>query len=164
MPMLLQARIKQAGFPVQKDLDAFDFSAAPGLSKPKILELARCGWIDQRQNCCLLGSSGTGKTHLAIALGLAACRLGKRVRFFTAATLVNRLEETQKQYQLDRFLKQLDKLDLLDLRRARLSLVQSQRSGTVVPGIRRSLRAVQPARSPATCRSANGSRCFKASG
>jgi DNA replication protein DnaC len=109
----LQARIKQAGFPVLKDLDAFDFSAAPGLSKPKILELARCAWIDQRQNCCLLGSSGTGKTHLAIALGLAACRLGKRVRFFTAATLVNRLEETQKQYQLERFLKQLDKLDLL---------------------------------------------------
>ena len=86
----LQARIKQAGFPVQKDLDAFDFSAVPGLSKPKILELARCGWIEQRHNCCLMGSSGTGKTHLAIALGLAACRLGKRVRFFTAATLVTK--------------------------------------------------------------------------
>ncbi len=109
----LQARIKQAGFPVPKDLDAFDFSAAPGLSKQKVLELARCGWIQQHRNCCLLGSSGTGKTHLAIALGLAACRMGKRVRFFAAATLVNRLEEAQKQYQLDRFLKQLDKLDLL---------------------------------------------------
>jgi len=109
----LQARIKQAGFPIQKGLDAFDFSAVPALSKPKILELTRCGWIDQRQNCCLLGSSGTGKTHLAIALGLAACRLDKRVCFFTAATLVNRLEETQKQYQLERFLKQLDKLELL---------------------------------------------------
>ena len=109
----LQARIKQASFPVPKDLDAFDFSAAPGLSKQKILELARCGWIEQHKNCCLLGSSGTGKTHLAIALGLAACRMGKRVRFFAAATLVNRLEEAQKQYQLDRFLKQLDKLDLL---------------------------------------------------
>lgn len=109
----LQARIKQAGFPVLKDLDAFDFSAASGLSKQKVLELARCQWIDQRSNCCFLGSSGTGKTHLAVALGLAACRLGKRVRFFTAATLVNRLEEAQKQYQLDRFLKQLDKLDLL---------------------------------------------------
>jgi DNA replication protein DnaC len=109
----LQARIKQAGFPVIKDLDAFDFSAAPGLSKPKVLELARGGWIEQRQNCCLLGSSGTGKTHLAIALGLAACRQGKHVRFFTAAALVNRLEEAQKQYQLDRLLRQLDKLDLL---------------------------------------------------
>lgn len=107
----LQARIKQAGFPVLKDLDAFDFSAVPGLSKPKILELARC--IDERHNCCLLGSSGTGKTHLATALGLAACRLGKHVRFFTAATLVTKLEEAQKQYQLERFLKQLDKLELL---------------------------------------------------
>lgn len=91
----LQARIKQAGFPVLKDLDAFDFSTVPGLSKPKILELARGGWIEQRHNCCLLGSSGTGKTHLAIALGLAACRLGKHVRFFTAAALVSRLEEMQ---------------------------------------------------------------------
>lgn len=109
----LQARIKRAGFPVHKDLDGFDFSAAPGLSKPKILELTRCGWIDERQNCCLIGASGTGKTHLAIALGLAACRAGRRVRFSTAATLVNQLEEAQKQYQLDRFLKQLDKVDLL---------------------------------------------------
>ena len=60
-----------------------------------------------------MGSVGTGKTHLAIALGLAACRLGHRVRFFTAANLVTRLEEAQKQYQLDRFLAQLDKTDLL---------------------------------------------------
>lgn len=109
----LQARIKQAGFPLLKDLDAFDFTAVPRLSKPKILELARGTWIEQRRNCCLLGSSGTGKTHLAIALGLAACRQGKHVRFFTAAALVNRLEEAQKQYQLERLLRQLDKLDLL---------------------------------------------------
>lgn len=60
-----------------------------------------------------MGASGTGKTHLAISLGLAACREGRRVRFFTAAALVNRLEETQKQYSLERFLKQLDKVDLL---------------------------------------------------
>jgi len=100
----LQARIRQAGFPVQKDLDTFDFAAAPGISKQKILELSRCGWIDEKSNCVLVGSSGTGKTHLAIALGLAACRAGRRVRFFTAATLVNKLEELQKQYGLDRFL------------------------------------------------------------
>jgi DNA replication protein DnaC len=56
---------------------------------------------------------GTGKTHLATALDLAACRLGRRVRFFTAANLVTRLEEAQKQYQLDRLLTQLDKADLL---------------------------------------------------
>lgn len=109
----LQTRIKQASFPVFKDLDTFDFSAVPGLSKPKILELSRGDWIQQKTNCCLVGSSGTGKTHLATALGLSACRQGKRVRFHTAAALVNRLEEAQKQYQLDRLLKQLDKIDLL---------------------------------------------------
>lgn len=109
----VQARIKQADFPVHKDLDTFDFAAVPGVSKQKILELARGEWLDQHFNCCLIGNAGTGKTHLAISLGLAACRQHKRVRFFTAATLVNRLEEAQKQYQLDRFLGQLDKADLL---------------------------------------------------
>jgi DNA replication protein DnaC len=109
----LKARIKQANFPVHKDFETYDFSVMPSLPKPKILELARGEWIDQRENCCLLGQPGTGKTHLAIALGLAACRQGRRVRFFTAAGLVNRLEEAQKQYQLDRLLTQLDKADLL---------------------------------------------------
>ena len=83
------------------------------MTKPKVLELARCGWIESRQNCVLVGSSGTGKTHLAIALGSAACRAGKRVRFFTAANLVQKLEQAQQQLTLERFQKQLDKLDLL---------------------------------------------------
>ena len=109
----LQARIKQAAFPVHKDLDTYDFSLMASLSKQKIVELTRCQWLDQHENVCLLGSQGVGKTHLAIALGLAACRAGRRVRFFTAAALINRLEETQKQYQLDRFLSQLDRADLL---------------------------------------------------
>ncbi len=89
---VLKARIKQAAFPVHKDFDSFDFTAVPALSKPKILELARGEWLEQRYNCCLIGNSGTGKTHLATALGLAACRQGRRVRFFTAAALVQRLE------------------------------------------------------------------------
>jgi len=109
----LAARIKRAGFPVLKDLDTYDFGVLPGLNKRKILELARGQWIEQHFNTCLIGEPGTGKTHLAIALGLAACRQGKRVRFFTAASLVTLLEETQKQYQLDRLLTQLDKADLL---------------------------------------------------
>lgn len=110
---VLKARIKQAGFPVQKDSDTYDFTAQPALAKPKVLELARGEWIEQHFNICLIGNAGTGKTHLAIALGLAACRQGWRVRFFTAAGLVNRLEEAQKQYQLDRLLTQLDKTDVL---------------------------------------------------
>jgi DNA replication protein DnaC len=109
----VQTRIRAAGFPVAKDFDTFDFSAVPSLSKPKVLELAGGDWIAQRSNTCFIGSPGTGKTHLASALGLAACRQGKRVRFTTAAKLVTRLEEAQKQYQLDRVLAQLDRLDLL---------------------------------------------------
>jgi len=109
----LRARIKQASFPVHKDFDTYEFSAMPSLNKPKVLELARGEWIDQHFNACLVGSPGTGKTHLAIALGLAACRQGRRVRFFTAANLVTRLEEAQKQYQLDRLLSQVDKAELL---------------------------------------------------
>ncbi len=109
----LSARIKQAGFPVVKDLDTYDFSLLPGLPKLKVLELARREWIDQHFNCCLIGNAGTGKTHLATALGLAACRQGRRVRFFTAAGLVTRLEEAQKSYCLDRLLSQLDRADLL---------------------------------------------------
>ena len=109
----LQSRINTANFPVQKELDAFDFTASPGISKLKMLELSRGAWIDGHQNCILVGSSGTGKTHLAIACGLAACRLGKRVRFFTAASLVQKLEQAQKQFTLERFQKQLDKTDLL---------------------------------------------------
>ena len=109
----VQTRVRAAGFPMAKDFDTFDFTAVPSLSKPKVLELARGEWIEQRTNTCFIGSPGTGKTHLAIALGLAACRQGKRVRFSTAATLVTRLEEAQKQYQLDRVLAQLERTDLL---------------------------------------------------
>jgi DNA replication protein DnaC len=109
----LQARIRQAGFPVIKDFDTYDFTAVAGLSKPKMLQLTHGQWIEQRYNCCLIGQPGTGKTHCAIALGLAACRAGKRVRFFCAAHLVTRLEEAQKQYQLDRLLAQLDRAELL---------------------------------------------------
>jgi DNA replication protein DnaC len=98
---------------VHKDFDTFDFHLLPGRNKQKVLELARGEWIASRTNVCLLGTPGTGKTHLAIALGLAACRLGRKVRFFTAGGLVNRLEEAQQQYQLDRLLGQLDRTELL---------------------------------------------------
>ena len=110
---VLKARIKQAGFPALKDFDSYDFMAQPSLAKLRVLELAAGEWIAERSNICFVGNSGTGKTHLAIALGLAACRQGRRVRFFTAAGLVNRLEEAQKQYQLERFLEQLGRADVL---------------------------------------------------
>jgi DNA replication protein DnaC len=110
---VLKARIKAASFPLHKDFDSYDFTALPSLSKPKVLELARSDWIGQAMNTIFVGQPGTGKTHLATALGLAACRAGWRVRFYTAAALVNRLEEAQKQYQLERLLHQLDRTDLL---------------------------------------------------
>jgi DNA replication protein DnaC len=109
----LAARIHAAGFPVMKDFDTFDFAAIPSLSKQKVLELARGAWVEEHSNCCLIGNAGTGKTHIAVALGLAVCRLGKRVRFVSAANLVTQLEEAQQQHRLDRLLTQLDRLDLL---------------------------------------------------
>jgi DNA replication protein DnaC len=109
----LTGRIRAAGFPVLKDFDTFDFAAVPALPKQKVLELARGEWVEQHFNCCLIGGSGTGKTHLATALGLALCRLGRRVRFVTAAGLVTQLEEAHQQQRLDRLLAQLDRADPL---------------------------------------------------
>jgi len=109
----LQSRIHQAKFPLIKELDTFDFSAIPSLNKRRVLQLTQEAWLQANENVCWIGSAGTGKTHLAIATGLAACRLGKRVRFYTAANLVNQLEEAQKQYQLERLLAKLEKVDLL---------------------------------------------------
>lgn len=107
------ARIRAAAFPVAKDLDTFDFTACPSVPKQKVLELARGEWVEQHTNCCLIGGSGTGKTHLATALGLALCRVGRRVRFTTAAGLVTQLEKAQQEHRLDRMLATLDRLDLL---------------------------------------------------
>lgn len=109
----LAARIRAAGFPVVKDLDTFDFAALPSVPKQKVLELSRGAWVEEHTNCCLIGNAGTGKTHLATALGLAVCRLGRRVRFVTAAGLVTQLEEAQQQHRLERVLSQLDRVDLL---------------------------------------------------
>jgi DNA replication protein DnaC len=109
----IAARIRAAGFPVLKEFDSFDFTAVPTVPKQKLLELTRRDWIDQHYNCCLLGGSGTGKTHAATACGLALCRLGLRVRFATAANLVTELEVAQQQHRLDRMLANLDRFDLL---------------------------------------------------
>jgi DNA replication protein DnaC len=109
----ISARIKNASFPVLKDLDTFDFALTPAINKQKVLELARCQWIEEKSNLCCVGNSGTGKTHLAVALGQAACRAGKRVKFYTAAALVNHLEEAQKNYRLERMLTMLSKIELL---------------------------------------------------
>lgn len=108
-----ERRIKAAKFPVTKTLDTFAFTALPKLNKKLVLELARCEFIDRRENVLALGNSGTGKTHLALALGMEACQGGYRVRFTTAAALVNELLEARDERRLLRFQKQLAKQDLL---------------------------------------------------
>lgn len=106
-------RIRQAKFPTPKTLEQFEFSAVPSLNKPLILKLAQGEYIQKAENVILGGSSGTGKSHLATALGMEACAQGKRVGFYTAADLVNTLLEAQSQYKLSRLENKLNALDLL---------------------------------------------------
>ena len=109
----IERRIKAAKFPVVKSLETFAFRATPSLNKRLVLELTRAEYLDRRENVLALGNSGTGKTHLALALGLAACQKSYRVRFTTAAALVNELLEARDDKRLLRFQKQLAKQDLL---------------------------------------------------
>ncbi len=108
-----QRRIKAARFPVIKSLDAFDFKAVPSLNKMLTLELARCEYITHRRNVLAVGNSGTGKTHIALALGRAACQNGFKVRFATAAGMVNEMIEARDEKRLLRLQKQLARVDLL---------------------------------------------------
>ena len=109
----VERRIKTAKFPVLKSLETFEFPAIPSLNKRLVLELARSEYLDRRENVLALGNSGTGKTHLALALGLAACQQGYRVRFTTAAALANDLLEARDDKRPLRLQKQLAKQDLL---------------------------------------------------
>jgi DNA replication protein DnaC len=110
---MIERRIKAARFPATKSLDSFDFAAIPSLNKMKVLELARCEWIERCENVIALGPSGTGKTHIALGLGLAACQKGLTVRFTTAAAIVHELMEARDERQLLRLQKQLVKQRLL---------------------------------------------------
>ena len=108
-----ERRIRQAKFPVVKSLDSFDFLAIQSLNKTLVLELARCEFLGRKENILLLGNSGTGKTHIALALGLAACQRGHRVRFTTASALVSELIEARDERHLQRFQKLLASYELL---------------------------------------------------
>lgn len=108
-------RIKQAKFPLLKTLDTFEFANVPSINPASIWQLAECDFIERKENIILMGNPGTGKTHLATGLGAAACNKGYKVRFYTAAGLVNELLEAQEQRRLSRFEKQLSKFQLLIL-------------------------------------------------
>ena len=108
-----ERRIHQARFPVVKTLETFEFSAIASLNKARVLELARCEFIERKECVLALGNSGTGKTHLALALGLIACQKGYRVRFTTTAGMVHELIEARDEKRLLRLQKQLAGYELL---------------------------------------------------
>ena len=110
-----ERRLKAAKFPTHKTLDTFDFTARPSVKKPLVLQLVKGEYLQQRENLLLVGPSGTGKTHLAIALGIAACSLGKKVRFWRVTELITTLLEAKEERQLLRVRAQIAKLDLLIL-------------------------------------------------
>ena len=110
-----ERRLKAARFPAAKTLDQFDFAARPSVNKPLVLDLARGDYLARRENVLLVGPSGTGKTHLATALGVAACGQGKRVRFWRVTELITALREADDDRHLLRLRGHLAKLDLLVL-------------------------------------------------
>jgi DNA replication protein DnaC len=110
-----ERRLKAAQFPNHKTLESFDFTAQPGVNKPLVLELVKGDYLDRRENLLFVGNSGTGKTHLATALGIAACQQGHKVRFFRVTELITLLLEAREDKELTRFKRQLSRLDLLIL-------------------------------------------------
>ena len=107
--------IRQAKFPVLKELAQFDWSCVQGVNKTRVLELAQGGYISQAQPILMIGNPGLGKTHVAIGLALSACRQGRHVRFYNVATLVNDLICAQQDLKLSRFMAAICKHDLLVL-------------------------------------------------
>lgn len=108
-------RLVEARFPVIKTLDQYDFSLMPQLNRSLILELAQGRYLAGHENILLAGDIGTGKTHIAISLAVAACQQSHRVRFFTAAGLTNDLQEAQAAHRLTRFEAGLLRLNLIVL-------------------------------------------------
>ena len=110
---MVDRRVRTARFPTVKSLDTFDFTAIPSVNKQLVMELARCEYIQRRENVIAVGNSGTGKTHVALALGLAARQRGMSVGFTTAAALVHELMKARDEKRLINLQRQLSRLSLL---------------------------------------------------
>lgn len=108
-------RIRQAGFPARKTLEDFDFTHAPGLNRELVLHLGTSDFVTARSNVILLGPPGTGKTHLAIGLGIRAAQAGHKVAFATASHWVMRLARAHNAGQLETELRRLARIPLLIL-------------------------------------------------
>ena len=111
----LNRRIREAKFPLMKPLETFDLNAVPDLDIRLFRELAGCGYIRERKNIIFLGRSGTGKTHMATALGVEACKNNYRTRFVTCYGLANELIEAREERLLQRLLQRYSRYDLIIL-------------------------------------------------
>jgi DNA replication protein DnaC len=100
---------------VSKTLESFDFAEQPSINQPLIRELMSGEYIEKRENVLLISNSGTGKTHLATALAFGACQQGRKVRFYSATGMVTTLLERREERELERFNKQLERLELIVL-------------------------------------------------
>lgn len=110
-----ERKIAAAQFPAVKTIESFTFRLQPGLNEALIRDLARSEFIDEHRNVVLWGESGTGKTHLAIALGVAACHHGKEVRFYSVNRLSQEILEHVSDNTLEKFLASFERYDLLIL-------------------------------------------------
>lgn len=104
--------LKSARFPLLKQLDTFEFDEIPSLNRQVVKELARNHYIPAKENVLICGNSGTGKTHVATALGISACEAGYRVRFTTTQALANELLAAREEHSLNRYEKQWSRIDL----------------------------------------------------
>lgn len=111
----IERLIRQAKFPQLKGLETFDFNLLPGLNKSKVLSLTTGEYLDEKRHVILMGNSGTGKSHLSIALGLCACRQGYKVRFYQAARLVEELMTAKDEHRLLKLEKEWMRYDLVIL-------------------------------------------------
>ena len=111
----LSTRLKQARFPEVKTIETFDFTSIPKLPKNTIIPLIECKFIKDRENIICAGQSGTGKTHIATAIGVAAIQEGFKVKFTKVSDLIQELLLAESEYRLPRYLKSWNKFDLVIL-------------------------------------------------